>query len=112
MALAADGKLGPIVGRDSEIDVIVEVLLRRTKRNPLLLGRAGSGKTAIVEGLAIRLASEAVPVPLHGVHLYDVPLLSLAAAIDAEPPLLAELLQECRHPSVIVFFDEIRRAPR
>ena len=57
---------GPIVGRERELDAIVEVLLRRTKRNPLLLGPAGSGKTAIVEGLAIRIAAGAVPEALAG----------------------------------------------
>jgi ATP-dependent Clp protease ATP-binding subunit ClpA len=107
VALARDGKLGPIVGRDRELDAIVEVLLRRTKRNPLLLGPAGSGKTAIVEGLAIRIANGSVPAPLRDVRIFDVPLLSLAAGIAAEPPRLTDLLVEVRHPSVVVFFDEI-----
>jgi ATP-dependent Clp protease ATP-binding subunit ClpC len=107
VALARDGKLGPIVGRDRELDATVEVLLRRTKRNPLLLGPAGSGKTAIVEGLAIRIASGSVPAPLRDVRIFDVPLLSLAAGIAAEPPRLTDLLVEVRHPSVVVFFDEI-----
>ncbi len=105
--LARDGKLGPIVGRDRELDAVTEVLLRRTKRNPLLLGPAGSGKTAIVEGLAIRIAAGTVPDALKGVRLFDVPLLSLAAGIEAEPPLLGDFLLEVRHPSVVVFFDEI-----
>src|SRR6185369_3211389 len=64
VGLARDGRLGPIVGRERELDTIVEVLLRRTKRNPLLLGPAGSGKTAIVEGLALRIAARAVPEQL------------------------------------------------
>jgi ATP-dependent Clp protease ATP-binding subunit ClpC len=107
VALARDGKLGPIVGRERELDAIVEVLLRRTKRNPLLLGPAGSGKTAIVEGLAIRIAAGTVPAQLRDVRIFDVPLLSLAAGIAAEPPRLGDLLVEVRHPSVVVFFDEI-----
>ena len=107
VGLARDGKLGPIVGRDRELDAIVEVLLRRTKRNPLLLGPAGSGKTAIVEGLAIRIAKGLVPAPLRDIRIFDVPLLSLAAGITADPPLLDDLLVEVRHPSVVVFFDEI-----
>ena len=107
VALARDGKLGPIVGRDRELDAIVEVLLRRTKRNPLLIGPAGSGKTAIVEGLAIRVASGAVPAALHDIRIFDVPLLSLASGIADEPTLLGDLLVEVRHPSVVVFFDEI-----
>jgi ATP-dependent Clp protease ATP-binding subunit ClpA len=107
VGLARDGKLGPIVGRDRELDAITEVLLRRTKRNPILLGPAGSGKTAIVEGLAIRIAEGKVPAALRDIRIFDVPLLSLAAAITAEPPLLTDLLVEVRHPSVVVFFDEI-----
>ena len=107
VALARDGKLGPVVGRDRELDAVTEVLLRRTKRNPLLLGPAGSGKTAIVEGLAQRIAAGTVPEALRDIRIFDVPLLSLASAIAAEPPLLGDLLVEVRHPSVVVFFDEI-----
>ena len=107
VALARDGKLGPIVGRDREIDAIVEILLRRTKRNPLLLGPAGSGKTAVVEGLAIRIASGAVPPALRDLRLFDVPLLPLAQALASEPDTLGDLLTEARHPSVVLFFDEI-----
>jgi len=105
--LARAGTLGPIVGRDRELDAIVEVLLRRTKRNPLLLGPAGTGKTAIVEGLALRIAEGSVPSALRDVRVFDVPLLSLASGISAEPPLLGDLLVDVRHPSVVVFFDEI-----
>ena len=107
VSLARDGRLGPIVGRDRELDAIVEVLLRRTKRNPLLLGPAGSGKTAIVEGLAARIAAGGVPEPLRDVRIFDVPLLSLASGVGAEPALLGDLLVEVRHPSAVVFFDEI-----
>jgi ATP-dependent Clp protease ATP-binding subunit ClpC len=107
VGLARDGKLGPIVGRDRELNAIVEVLLRRTKRNPLLLGAAGTGKTAIVEGLALRIAAGSVPEQLRDIRIFDVPLLSLASGITAEPPLLGDLLVEVRHPSVVVFFDEI-----
>ncbi len=107
VGLAREGKLGPIVGRERELDAIVEVLLRRTKRNPILLGPAGSGKTAIVEGLAIRIAAGSVPEGLRDIRIFDVPLLSLASGIAAEPPLLGDLLVEIRHPSVVVFFDEI-----
>src|SRR4029077_20914515 len=81
VGLARDGKLGPIVGRDRELDAIVEVLLRRTKRDPILLGPAGSGKTAIIEGLALRVAAGTVPKPLREVRIFDIPLLSLASGI-------------------------------
>ena len=76
----------------------------------MLLGPAGSGKTAIVEGLAIRLASNdpaKVPEPLRDVRLFDVALLPLAEAIATDATLLRDFLAEARHPSVIVFFDEI-----
>jgi ATP-dependent Clp protease ATP-binding subunit ClpC len=107
VGLARDGKLGPIIGRERELDTIIEVLLRRTKRNPLLLGPAGSGKTAIIEGLALRIAAGSVPAALRDVRIFDVPLLSLASGIAAEPPLLGDLLVEVRHPSIVTFFDEI-----
>jgi ATP-dependent Clp protease ATP-binding subunit ClpC len=109
VGLARDGKLGPIVGRERELDAIVEVLLRRTKRNPLLLGPAGSGKTAIVEGLALRIAAGAVPEALREIRVFDIPLLSLASGIASDPKVLADLLVEVRHPSVVVFFDEIHQ---
>ena len=107
VALAKEGKLGPIVGRERELDAIVEVLLRRTKRNPILLGPAGSGKTAIVEGLAIRIATGKVPSQLADIRIFDIPLLSLASAISTEPNLLGDFVVEVRHPSVVVFFDEV-----
>ena len=105
--LAKDGKLGPIVGRDQEIDAVIQVLLRHSKRDPLLLGPAGAGKTAIVEGLAIRMASGKVPVELQGVHIFDIPLIALAQGMSSEPTLLSDFLMEARHPSIIIFFDEI-----
>jgi ATP-dependent Clp protease ATP-binding subunit ClpC len=107
VALARAGKLRPIIGRDRELQTVEEILLRKTKRNPLLLGPAGAGKTAIVEGLASRIATGDVPAPLRDLRLYDVPLLELAAALRSDPSRLADLLLEARHPSVVVFFDEI-----
>jgi ATP-dependent Clp protease ATP-binding subunit ClpA len=106
-ALARDGRIGPIIGRDAEIDLMVETILRTSKRNPLLLGPAGSGKTAIVEGFAIRLESGAVPESMRDERIFDVPLTGLADAIEAEPELLTAFLAEASHPLVIVFFDEI-----
>ena len=75
----------------------------------MLLGPAGAGKTAIVEGLAIRLASGKVPRQLQGVRLFDVALLPLAQACATDSTLLRDFLGEARHPSVIVFFDEIHQ---
>jgi MoxR-like ATPase len=107
--LATEGRLGPIVGREREIDLLVETLMRRTRRNPLLLGPAGSGKTAIVEGLAIRIAAAKVPEALRGLRLFDVALLPLAEEARRDPSILRDLLVEARHPSVAVFFDEIHQ---
>jgi ATP-dependent Clp protease ATP-binding subunit ClpC len=105
--LARAGALSPVIGRERETAAMIDVLLRHTKRNPLLLGPAGAGKTACVEGLAQRIAAGDVPAPLRGVKIVDVPLLPLAAAVQANPSVLADFLLEARHPSVIVFFDEI-----
>jgi ATP-dependent Clp protease ATP-binding subunit ClpC len=109
VTLARAGKLGPIVGREREIDALVQVLLRRTRRNPLLVGPAGSGKTAVVEGLAIRIGAGDVPPALVDVRLFDLALLPLAQAIESEPSTLLDLFVEARHPSVVIFFDEIHQ---
>ena len=60
-ALAVQGSIDPVIGRDKEVDRVVEILARRTKNNPILLGEPGVGKTAIAEGLALRIAENAVP---------------------------------------------------
>jgi len=107
VALARAGRLGPIQGRDREIEAIAGVLLRRTKRNPALVGPAGAGKTAIVEGFAIRIAEGRVPQGLKDFRVFDVPLLGLAAAAETSARVVEDLLAEARHPSVVLFFDEI-----
>ena len=107
IALAHAGSLGPITGREREIDALIGVLLRRTKRNPALIGPAGSGKTAIVEGLAIRVAAGGVPDALKDMRLLDLPLLGLAAAAQTSPRTVEDVLAEARHPSVVLFFDEM-----
>ena len=109
VSLGKQGALGPIVGRDREMDAMIEILIRHSKRNPLLLGPAGAGKTACVEGLGIRIASGKVPPQLSGVRLFDVSLTSLAAGLSSDPSLIDDFLLEARHPSVIVFFDEIHQ---
>lgn len=61
-ASASNGRIDPVIGRDNEVERIVQILCRRTKNNPILLGQAGVGKTAIAEGLAIRISDANVPV--------------------------------------------------
>src|SRR5262249_61883726 len=68
--LAADGKLDPVVGRQTEIERVMQILSRRTKNNPVLIGEPGVGKTAVVEGLAQRISSPHVPQLLKAQHIY------------------------------------------
>ncbi len=77
--LARDGKLDPVIGRAKEIERVMQVLSRRTKNNPVLIGEPGVGKTAIVEGLAQRIVSNEVPETLTGKQLYTLDLGALVA---------------------------------
>jgi ATP-dependent Clp protease ATP-binding subunit ClpB len=76
---AEKGKLDPVIGRDAEIRRVVEVLSRRTKNNPILLGEPGVGKTAIVEGLALRILDGDVPKALEGCRLVSLDMGALVA---------------------------------
>ncbi|MGO4781340.1 hypothetical protein AB4084_38230, partial [Lysobacter sp. 2RAB21] len=71
---ARDGKLDPVLGRDGEIRLMIDVLMRRRQNNPILTGEAGVGKTAVVEGLAARIAAGDVPPPLRNVELLSLDL--------------------------------------
>src|SRR5207247_2589313 len=77
--LANEGKLDPVIGREEEILRLMEVLVRRTKNNPVLVGEPGVGKTAVVEGLAQRIASGQVPEPLEGKRLISLAMRLLIA---------------------------------
>ncbi|MGK9797817.1 hypothetical protein O6250_23960, partial [Salmonella enterica subsp. enterica] len=68
-AAARDGRIDPVIGRDAEIRQMIDILMRRRQNNPILTGEAGVGKTAVVEGLALRIAADDVPPPLRGVAL-------------------------------------------
>ncbi|SPQ97871.1 unnamed protein product (mitochondrion) [Plasmodiophora brassicae] len=109
--LAMDGKLDPVIGRDDEIRRTVQVLCRRTKNNPILLGQPGVGKTAIVEGLAIRLANGDVPANLQQFQIISLDLGALVAGAshrgEFEQRLKAVLNEIKSSGRVILFIDEI-----
>ena len=111
-ALAREGKLDPVLGRDNEINTMVDILLRRRQNNPLLTGEAGVGKTAVVEGLALAIASGEVPPSLQKVRLLtlDVVALSAGASMKGEfEARLKSVLDEAVTSAepVILFIDEI-----
>ena len=107
---AADGKLGQIIGRDMEIQLAIETLCRRTKRNPCLVGPAGVGKTAIVEGIASRVQAGNVPDMLKGVRIIALQPSTLVAGANYSGELekrMTAILQEASQESIILFIDEI-----
>lgn len=110
-AQAEAGKIDPIAGRDNEIRQMIDVLTRRRQNNPILVGDAGVGKTAIVEGLALRISKKDVPPPLKKVrlHLLDMGLLEAGAGIKGEfenrLKSVIEEVQASPHP-IILFIDE------
>ena len=69
--MAREAKIDPVVGREQEIERVVQILSRRKKNNPILIGEAGVGKSAIVEGLALRIAAGDVPYTIQGKNLYS-----------------------------------------
>ncbi len=103
--------LDPVIGREQEIDRVTEILCRRTKNNPILLGEPGVGKTAIAEGLAQRLAKGTVPLPLKGKRLFAIDLALLVAGTMYRGEFearLKQLIDEAKEdPNVILFIDEI-----
>src|SRR5580704_14790817 len=108
---AKKGKIDPVLGRDSEIRQVIDILMRRRQNNPILTGEAGVGKTAVVEGFALRIAAGDVPPSLKNVHLHtlDLALLQAGAGIKGEfENRLKGLIEEVKSSSVpiILFIDE------
>ncbi|OGL73486.1 hypothetical protein A3D73_01910 [Candidatus Uhrbacteria bacterium RIFCSPHIGHO2_02_FULL_60_44] len=103
--------LDPVIGRERELDRVIEILCRRTKNNPILLGDPGVGKTAIVEGLAKRLAAGDVPDALHGKRLLSVDLALTVAGTMYRGEFearLKQLVDEVKaDPNIILFIDEV-----
>jgi ATP-dependent Clp protease ATP-binding subunit ClpC len=107
---AQEGKLSPLVGREPELQLVIETLLRRTKRNPVLVGPAGVGKTAIVEGLAQLIAQGRVPELLRGVRLIAVQPSALVAGAGVPGELesrMQSLLAEAGQEGIVLFIDEV-----
>lgn len=111
VARAAAGKIDPLVGREEELERIIHVLCRRRKNNPLLVGEAGVGKTAMAEGLALRIHEGRVPETLRGVSLFSLDMGSLLAGTryrgDFEERVKAVLEALAKRPGSLLFIDEI-----
>jgi len=109
--LAADGKLDPMVGRETEVERIMQILSRRTKNNPVLVGEPGVGKTAVVEGLAQRITNADVPELLKGKQIYTLDLAALVAGSkyrgEFEERLKKVMKEITQRGDIILFIDEI-----
>ena len=109
--LARDGKIDPLIGREHEVERVIQILCRRRKNNPLLVGEAGVGKTAIAEGLAWRITQNEVPEVLADAVVYSLDMGALLAGTkyrgDFEQRLKGVLKQLKDQPNAILFIDEI-----
>lgn len=110
-ALAREGKIDPLIGREGEVERVIQILCRRRKNNPLLVGEAGVGKTAIAEGLAWRIVQGEVPEILESAQVHSLDMGALLAGTkyrgDFEQRLKAVLKQLKSNPDSILFIDEI-----
>ena len=108
---AAEGKLDPVIGREKEVRRVLEILSRRSKNNPCLIGEAGVGKTAVIEGVAQLIAEEAVPDRMKDLRIFSVDLAGMIAGTKFRGEFeerVRACLQEVRdHGNIILFVDEI-----
>jgi ATP-dependent Clp protease ATP-binding subunit ClpA len=108
---AGQGKIDPLIGRESEVERTIQILCRRTKNNPLFVGDPGVGKTAIAEGLARRIVTGDVPEVLKGATIFGLDMGALLAGTryrgDFEERLKAVLTELEAHPNAVLFIDEI-----
>jgi ATP-dependent Clp protease ATP-binding subunit ClpA len=110
-ALALSGKIDPLIGRETELERVIQTLCRRRKNNPLLVGEAGVGKTAIAEGLARRIVENDIPEILKDAHVYSLDMGALLAGTkyrgDFEQRLKAVLKELNEAQNAVLFIDEI-----
>jgi ATP-dependent Clp protease ATP-binding subunit ClpC len=109
-ALAEQGKLDPVIGRETEIERVIQILARRTKNNPSLIGEPGVGKTAIVEGLAQRIVNGETPEPLLGKRVMQLDVGSLVAGTMYRGQFeerLKRVIEEVKISDTILFIDEV-----
>ncbi len=110
-AMAAEGKIDPVIGRELEINRVMQILARRTKNNPCLVGDPGVGKTAIAEGLALAITQGDVPDIIKGKTVYSIDMGSLVAGSkyrgDFEERIKNVLEEASTNPDIILFIDEI-----
>lgn len=109
--LAAEGKIDSVIGREEEIQRVIQILCRRTKNNPVLIGEPGVGKTAIAEGLALKIQKNEVPEPLKGKRLIALDLTGMVAGTkyrgDFEERMQATLDEVKKAGNVMLFIDEL-----
>ena len=109
--MALDGKLDPVIGRDEEVQRMMQILIRKTKNNPILIGEPGTGKTAIVEGLAQRIVNKEVPLSLQNMRVMSLDMNRLIAGAkyrgEFEDRLKSVIDEVKESANVILFIDEI-----
>jgi ATP-dependent Clp protease ATP-binding subunit ClpC len=110
-AMAREGKLDPVIGREKEIERVVQILSRRKKNNPVLIGEPGIGKTAIVEGLAQKIIDKSIPQVLENKRVVNLDMASMVAGTkyrgQFEERLKALMLELQKNDNVVIFIDEL-----